>query len=354
LAAESRFELVRRGYDPQAVDREIKLIGAEIVRLQETSSELAEQLKVLNQKLSEAEQEIGLRAQPSYSALGTKAANLLSTAEEIAIKLTQDAKEQADELIARTESQVSERVTDLEQRYEEQLASAERRSSRRISAANLEAEHILKQAQAKAEQLILEAIAEAGRVRGQVATEIASMRSTARRELEQRKTELESQFAAGKFLLATEIPVDQRAKELALAELEAQISQRRKDAESEYLEKHQEAVRQTQQFLESAHNDIAELKTVAVKLRLEVQTLEMETSKTQARMLQDARDRAEALVHSAELEAVAISSAAQEEATRLVRNAKAELAGLENAVLSSKTYLKNLGKVVSGLRDLED
>jgi len=42
LAADSRFEIVRRGYDPQAVDREIKVLSAEIVRLQETSSELAE------------------------------------------------------------------------------------------------------------------------------------------------------------------------------------------------------------------------------------------------------------------------------------------------------------------------
>jgi chromosome segregation ATPase len=180
------------------------------------------------------------------------------------------------------------------------------------------------------------------------------MRTTARRELEQRKTELEAQYASKKFLLSTEIPVDQRAKEQALAELEAQFAQRRKDAENEYLEKHQEAVRQTQQYLESAQNDITELKNVAAKLRLEVQTLEMETSKTQARMLQDARDRAEALVHSAELEAVAISSAAQEEANKLVRNAKAELAGLENAVQSSRTYLKNLGRVISEIKDMEN
>ncbi len=354
MAADSRFEMVRRGYDPQSVDREIKVLGAEIVRLQENSSELSEQIKTLSQKLAEAEQEIGLRTQPSYSALGTKAANLLSNAEEISLKLSQDAKDQADELIARTESQLAERLAGLEQRYEEQLASAERRSSRRISAANLEAEHLIKQAQAKADQLTLEAIAEAGRIRGQVATEIASLRSSARRELEQRKAELESQYASKKFLLATEIPVDQRAREQVLAELEAQITQRRKDAENEYLEKHQEAVRQTQQYLESAQHDISELKNVAAKLRLEVQTLEMETSKTQARMLQEARERAEALVHSAELEAVAINSAAQDEANRLVRNAKAQLASLENAVLSSKTYLKNLGRVISEIKDLED
>ncbi|CAB4540428.1 MAG: hypothetical protein F2536_00950 [Actinobacteria bacterium] len=354
MAADSRFEIVRRGYDPQAVDREIKVLSAEIVRLQETSSELAEQLRLLSQKLTDAEQEISLRAQPSYTALGSKASNLISNAEEIALKLKQDSQAQADELIARTEADLAERIKDLEQRYEEQLASAERRSSRRISAANLEAEQLLKQSQEKASELVKEAEAEAARIRGQVATEIASLRTTARRELEQRKAELEAQFASKKFLLATEIPVDQRAKEAALAELEAQLINRRRDAENEYLEKHQEAVRQTQLYLESAQTDISELKGVAAKLRLEVQTLEMETSRSQAKMLQEARSRAEALIHSAELEAVAISSAAQEEAGKLLRNAKAELASVENAVAAAKAYLKNLSTVVAELKNLED
>ena len=113
-------------------------------------------------------------------------------------------------------------------------------------------------------------------------------------------------------------------------------------------------MRQTQQYLESAQNDISELKRLAANLRLEVQTLEMETSQSQAKMLQDARARAEALIHSAELEAVAISSAAQEESTKLLRNAKAELASLENAVSSAKAYLKNLSRVVTEIKGLED
>ena len=354
MAADSRFEIVRRGYDPQAVDREIKVLSAEIVRLQETSNELAEQLRLMSQKLTDAEQEISLRAQPSYSALGSKASNLISNAEEIAIKLRQDAQAEAEELIARNEKELAERLSDLEQRYEEQLSSAERRSNRRISAANLEAEQLEKQAEQKAQELVKEAEQEAARIRGQVATEIASMRTTARRELEQRKAELESQFASKQYLLSTEIKLEDRAKEVVLAELEAQIATRRKDAENEYLEKHQEAVRQTQQYLESAQNDITELKRLAAKLRLEVQTLEMETSKSQAKMLQEARSRAEALLHSAELEAVAISSSAQEEAGKLLRNAKAELASLENAVSSAKAYLKNMSRVVTELKDLEN
>ena len=44
-----------------------------------------------------------------------------------------------------------------------------------------------------------------------------------------------------------------------------------------------------------------------------------------------------------------MGSKAQAEAAELVRNAKAELAKLENKVLSSKTYLENLRSVVADL-----
>ena len=190
---------------------------------------------------------------------------------------------------------------------------------------------------------------EAGRLRGQVATEIAAMRTTAKRELEARQQELEARFASKEYLLSADISVEEKVREKLLAELEAQIAQRRKEAEAEYLAKHNEAVQQTQQYLESAQKDITDLKQAAKTLRLEVETLELETSKTQSRMLTEAREKAEALVRSAELEAVAMGSKAQAEAAELVRNAKAELAELENKVLSSKTYLENLRSVVADL-----
>jgi hypothetical protein len=175
------------------------------------------------------------------------------------------------------------------------------------------------------------------------------MRTTAKRELEARQQELEARFASKEYLLSSDISVEDKVREKLVAELEAQIAQRRKEAEAEYLAKHNEAVLQTQQYLESAQKDITDLKQAAKTLRLEVETLELETSKTQSRMLTEAREKAEALVRSAELEAVATGSSAQAEAAELVRNAKAELAELENKVLSSKTYLENLRSVVADL-----
>jgi len=174
------------------------------------------------------------------------------------------------------------------------------------------------------------------------------MRTTSKRELAAKEQELEAKYASKEFLLSSGTE-NEKMQEKVLAELEAQIAQRRKEAEAEYLEKHKDAVLQTQQYLESAQKDILDLKQAAKTLRLEVQTLELETSKTQARMLSEARDKAEALVRSAELESVAMGSAAQDEAAELVRTAKAELAELENKVLSSKTYLENLRSVVADL-----
>ena len=40
MAADSRFEIVRRGYDPQPVERELKALSAELVRLKEQNAEL--------------------------------------------------------------------------------------------------------------------------------------------------------------------------------------------------------------------------------------------------------------------------------------------------------------------------
>jgi predicted nuclease with TOPRIM domain len=61
LAADSRFEIVRRGYDPQPVERELKALSAELVRLKEQNAELQAETLRLNQRLQETEQELGLR-----------------------------------------------------------------------------------------------------------------------------------------------------------------------------------------------------------------------------------------------------------------------------------------------------
>ena len=349
MAADSRFEIVRRGYDPQPVERELKALNAELVRLKEQNAELQTQINQLSQKLADADQELELRTQPSYSALGTKASALLSTAEQVALELGEKARQEASELVETVEAELLSKTEEVERRYQEQLDAAERRSERRISEAKIEADQLISKAERNASAIIAAAEAEAGRLRGQVATEIAAMRTTARRELEARQQELESRYSAKEFLLTSDLEVDEKAKEKVLAELEAQIAQRRKEAEEEYVAKHNEAVRQTQQYLESAQKDIVDLKQAAKTLRLEVETLELETSKTQARMLTEAREKAEALVRSAELDAVAMGSKAQDEAAQLVRKAKAELAELENKVLSSKTYLENLRSVVADL-----
>ena len=349
-----KFELVRRGYETNAVDRELRSLTAEVVRLRETNDDLAETVKRLNLRVEELETELSLRDQPSYSALGSKASRLLSEAEEIAIQLKRDAQLEADNLVAATETELARQREEIEGLYRDQLETAERRSAARIAEANIEAQGTVKSAEDRARQLILEAEAEAARTRGQVATEIAAMRTTAKRELEARRAELESDLAAKRFLLAEDAKIDQKAKEHALSKLESQIERRRKEAEEEYLAKHSEAVRQTQEYLEAAQRDITDLKLAARTLRTEVQSLEMETAKVQSKLLQEARAKAEAMLHAAELEAVATSADAQKAAAELVKAAKEELRNLENAVQSSKTYLRNLRSVVADVADLED
>jgi len=352
LATDSRFELVRRGYDPSGVDRELRSLNLEINRLQEQNIELTKKLDDAKSQLEHVEHELSLRTQTSYSALGSKAASLLASAEQQAIELVADAKLEAQEIADRVESELEVKAAEAEQKYQEMLESSEKRSARRIAEAEAEAKSIVAAAEARAKQTLLEVEAEAARLRGQVATDVASMRVSATRELELRRAELEAEFAS-RLLNATDDPND-AARERVTLELEAQLALRRKDAETEYQEKHQEAVRQTQQYLDSAQKDITDLKLAARTLRLEVETLELEATKTQTRMLKEARDQAEALVHAAELEALQTAEAARSEASELVRDAKSDLAVLQNAVESSKTYLENLRSVVAELERFED
>ncbi len=349
MAADSRFEIVRRGFDPQSVERELKSLNAELVRLKEQNAELQAETQQLIQRLEDAETELGLRTQPSYSALGSKASALLSTAEQVALELGEKARQESQELIESVEAELLAKTEEVERRYQEQLDAAERRSARRISEASIEADQLISKAERSATAIVSAAEAEAGRLRGQAATEIAAMRTTAKRELEARQQELEARFASKEYLLTSEISVEDKIREKLLSELEAQIAQRRKDAEAEYLAKHNDAVLQTQQYLESAQKDITDLKQAAKTLRLEVETLELETSKTQSRMLTEAREKAEALGGQRELQAFPTRRTADADVEADQRIAKAELAELENKVLSSKTYLENLRSVVAGL-----
>lgn len=148
--------------------------------------------------------------------------------------------------------------------------------------------------------------------------------------------------------------VDQKALELAEAKFELSKAEQIRALEQELHDRHGEAVRQTEQYLESAKQDLAELQQAAAVLRLEIQALELDAGRTQAKLIQQAREKAEAIIHAAELEAGQLKLDAEKAIAARQKAAQLELNKIDNRVASSEIYLENLRSVVAKEISQED
>ena len=350
----NRFETTRRGYDPALVEKELVALNSELVRLQNQNQDLTQQLKQTRLQLSQAEAQLKATAEPNFSALGSKAAELLATAESISLELRQANELELQELRITAADELAELRQKAEGDYQEQLDAATRRSARAIATAKHEAELMVAQAKEEAAAMLKAAEREVAKLRGHTATEVAAIRTSAVREIELKKAEAQKEIAQLRFLLAEEFGGDERASELAVSKLEAQLAERVRANEAEVLEKHAEAARQTQAYLESAKRDLDELQQAAALLRLEIQALELDAGRTQANLIREAREKAEAIVHSAELEASALKLEAQKRLNAEEKQAKLALKKIENRVASSEIYLENLRSVVAKEVSSED
>lgn len=344
----NRFDLVRKGYDTQAVDQQLRQLNAEFVRLTEQNAELQTQLRNTRSQLIESEAALANAKNPNFAALGAKAATILSSAQQIAAELELDAASQAQRIVTEAKQEAQRLSQESESNYQSVVDDAKRRVARKIATGELEAKQIVTAAQSQAEKIIKDAELGAARTRGMVATEVASLRSTAKRELAQKETELLARHQAKlNLLLAENLSGSELLKQKEQAQLEAVLAERRAEAEAEYLAKHQEAVSATEQYLTLAKQDLVELSQAAANLRLEIETLELEASLTQRRILQEARDTSDAIIRSAEVEARNLIFQAKENAIATERNASEKLSNLQNQVASIETYLENLRSLVT-------
>ena len=349
-----RFETTRRGYDPAAVEKELVALNSELVRLQNQNQDLNNQLKQTRIQLSQAEAQLKATAEPDFSALGSKAAELLTTAESISLELRQANELALEELRISNSNELLELKQKAELEYQQQLEAATRRSARAIATAKHEAELVKAQASKDATQLKASVEREVAKLRGQAATEVAAIRTAAIREVELKTAQTEKLLAQQRFQLAQEFGDQQRAEFLATSKFETQLAERNRAAEAEIFDKHAEAVRQTQGYLESAKRDLDELQQAAALLRLEIQALELDAGRTQSNLIQQAREKAEAIIHAAELEASELLLEAQKRVNELEKLASLKLKKIENRVASSEIYLENLRSVVAKRDSPED
>jgi DivIVA domain-containing protein len=164
----ANFSTSRRGYEPDEVREFLRMVAAELARLQEREKFLERELRVAQRNVPNAA--VVLDEEVVTRMLGEEAARILSTAREAASQIKMRAEDGA--------SRVLREATDEAQRLREE---AEIEASRRRQDASSDAESELQMAKQQGREMVNEARAYRERVLG----ELARRRELARQQIEQ-------------------------------------------------------------------------------------------------------------------------------------------------------------------------
>jgi len=352
-ADETEFPIAVRGYERGAVDDAIKDFRRELLNLTALNNQLALELREAQNRLIELDKQLAENISPSYAGVGAKAAQILSTAEDLANRVVADAEAERIAILAGIETDIEQRKADGQEYYDELVAEAQRRADRIINSAKTDYEETLAKANLEAQRIIDEALREAGSIRGAISTEVARMRATAKRDIEVKASESDRVLAERRLILERQLTGDIQEQlavalvsEQARIDLDLELTARRAEAEKDYQRKYQEAVAQTQKYLDDANAQLSTAITRVTTARLEAETLEIGARSINKKIIDEAREKAESIIAAAELEARSDLAEAQAKvATRLHKldNEERKLALEKEGIL---TYLNNLKQVI--------
>ena len=352
-ADETDFPIAMRGYDRGLVDDAIKDFRKELINLTNLNSQLAAELREAQNRLIELETDAAEAKSPSYAGVGAKAAQILSTAEELALRLVVDAEAEREGVLSRVSAEVEQQKADGQDYYEELVAEAQRRSERIINAAKSDYDETLAKATVEAERIIEEATREAGAIRGAISTEVARMRASSKREIEVKESAAARELAERRLILERQLtqPLDETLKTALVAEqaridLDLELTARRAEAEETYQKKYQEAVAQTQRYLDDANGQLSNALNRLAAARLEAETLEAAAKSINKATIEEARNKSEEIIVAAESEARAILSATQAKVTQRLHVMESAERKLTNERDSIMVYLNNLKQVI--------
>ena len=352
-ADETEFPTAVRGYERGAVDDAVKDYRKELLNLTALNNQLALELREAQNRLIDLDQQLSENTSPSYAGVGAKAAQILSTAEDLANRVVADAEAERIAILAGIETDIEQRKTDSQDYYDELVGEAQRRADRIINSAKTDYEETLAKANLEAQRLIDEALREAGSIRGAISTEVARMRATAKRDIEVKSAESDRVLAERRQILERQLTGEIQEQltvalisEQARIDLDLEMTARKAEAEKEYQRKYQEAVSQTQKYLDDANSQLSTALTRVATARLEAETLEAGARSINKKSVDEAREKAEAIIAAAELEArTDLADAQAKVAARLHKldNEERKLALEKEGIL---TYLNNLKKVI--------
>lgn len=359
-ADETEFPVSVRGYDRGAVDDAIKDYRRELLNLTGLNSQLALELREAQNRLIELNLQISESQSPSYTGVGAKAAQILSTAEDLANRVVADAEAERSAILAGIETDIAQRKLDGQEYYEELVAEAQRRADRIINSAKNDYEQTMAKANSEAQRLIDEALREAGSIRGASATEVARMRATAKREIEVKAAESDRLLAERRLIVERQLTAgiqEELAQSLlavqARIDLDLELTARRAEAEKEYQRKYQEAVAQTQKYLDDANAQLSIALTRVTTARLEAETLEIGAKSINKKAIDEAREKAEQIIAAAETQARSNLAEAQAKVAARFHKLESETRKLSMEKESILTYLNSLKQVIDQVnRDL--
>lgn len=356
-AEESEFPTGLRGYDRGAVDDAIRDFRREILALSTQNATLAAELRQTQNELIEAQNQLGENIAPSYAGVGARAAQILSNAEELAKRIVNDAEIERAAILAGIENEVEAKRTEGSDFYEALVAEANRRADRIINAAKTDYDETLAKATNEAERIVDEALRDAGAKRGAIATEVARARASAKRDVETLKTKTERDLAERKLIVerALKAGLDESlannlVSQQARIDLELELTARRAEAEAEYLRKHQEAVMQTQKYLDEANRQMTDAMARVSTARLEADTLEAAARSVNRSTTDAARERAEQIIAAAEAEARATLASAAQRNAAMIRELDARTRNLVLERDNIVVYLDNLRQVIDEVK----
>jgi cell division septum initiation protein DivIVA len=352
------FPSALRGYARAAVDEAILDLNRDILRLSSQNSQLIEELKQAKQEIEALSSKLEETNSPTYAGLGNQAAIILASAEDQATRLIAHAEAEKIRIFGGINEEVETKKSEADSYYESLVAEADRKGQRAINLAREQANEALAKAELEAKRLVEEASREASAIRGEIATEVAKLRADTKRQTELLKAEVEKDIAEKRLLLqkqsVREIDVEKAAlliSEQARIDLELELTGRRAEAEKDYLAKHQEAVHQTQKYLDDAKLQLQNAIARTSAAQLEAETLESAARSVNKKTTDEARLKAETLIASAEAEARNLIAEAKAKVAKELDESTAKLQQLEVERRTVGSYLEQLEKVIAASKN---
>jgi len=356
-AEETDFPVVMRGYDRAAVDDAIRDFRKELINITTLNNQLVSELREAQNRMISLEKDASEQKTPTYAGVGAKAAQILSSAEELALSLVADAETERSAIIDTVAQDVEQLKADGQEYHDQLVAEAQKRADRIINAAKTDYDETMAKATAEAKAIVDEAQRQAGSLRGSVSTEVARMRATAKREIEVKQSEADRQIAERKLIAERQLTgsIEQELKDALLSEqaridLNLELTARRAEAEAEYQKKYQEAVAQTQKYLDDANT---QLSTALIRLstaKLEADAIETGAKSDNKMFVEMARKRADEIIANAEIEARSILASTQTKVAQRLHDLEAQERKITHEKSSILVYLENLTAVIEQIK----